>query len=75
MLHRPWPLLALAAWAALALGARAQPLPCPKPRSGQCAGDYYQSGGFCAPKAATTKPSIAKRLGERGGELYEDVSR
>ena len=34
--------------------ANAEPLPYPKPRDGQCAGSYVQSGGFCVPKSGGT---------------------
>src|SRR5262245_29889662 len=40
---------------AIALFRRPRPEPTPYPKgSGQCAGSYVQSGGFCAPKSGGT---------------------
>jgi hypothetical protein len=44
--------------------AQAEPLPYPKPRDGQCAGSYVQSGGFCVPKSGgTVREAIPKPQG------------
>lgn len=49
----------------LMMGTVAQAQPLPYPKQGQCAGGYYQSGGFCVPKSTTTKPSIPKVPGKQ----------
>jgi len=38
----------------------AEPLPYPKPRDGQCAGSYVQSGGFCVSKSGQVRDAIPK---------------
>jgi hypothetical protein len=43
--------LTMITFLALITTAHAEPLPCPKPRYGQCAGSYVQSGGFRVPKS------------------------
>ena len=51
MIHRLFPLRALAAWTGLALGARAwpEPLPYPKPDRGQCARATTRAEGSARP--------------------------
>jgi len=40
---------------------RAEPMPYPKPATGQCANSYVQSGAFCVPKSGgTVRESIPK---------------
>ena len=58
-------LLATIIWVMLVLfgHVRAEPMPYPKPRDGQCAGSYVQSGSFCVPKSGgTVRESIPKPL-------------
>ena len=43
--------------------ALAEPLPYPKPRDGQCALSYVQSGGFCIPKSGQVRDAIPKQQG------------
>jgi len=61
-------MLAAVVWLMLVLirHVRAEPLPYPKPKDGQCAGSYVQSGGFCVPKSGgTVRESIPKPRGAR----------
>jgi hypothetical protein len=43
---------------ALATLALAEPLPHPK--SGQCSGEYVQSGSYCVPKTRNSRPAVPK---------------